>query len=131
LKKQVHPGWEDSRLQDPTWETTEKITPDHLVKLLEEMFQNTNSWPTDEQVRSYHIRVVRDSVRCPFFNQHYDTLKYYSSHVWMQALDSLISSILRFEGDIPIPANLISARTPSGESASEPSARASAGASKT
>jgi hypothetical protein len=24
--------------------------------LLEEMFQGTSSWPTDEQVRSYHIK---------------------------------------------------------------------------
>jgi hypothetical protein len=48
LKKQVHPGWEYSGVQDPTWETSEKITPEHLVKLLEEMFQDTPSWPTDE-----------------------------------------------------------------------------------
>jgi hypothetical protein len=49
----------------------------------------------------------------------------------MQALDSFISPIPRFEGDIPIPAMPISARPPSGESANDPSARASAGASKT
>jgi hypothetical protein len=52
-------------------------------------------------------------------------------NVWMQALDSFISPIPGFEGDIPIPAMPISARSPSGESANDPSARASAGASKT
>jgi hypothetical protein len=48
LKKQVHLGWEYNRLQDSTQETTEKINLDLLVKLLEEMFQNTSSWPTDK-----------------------------------------------------------------------------------
>jgi hypothetical protein len=38
LKKQVQPGWEYTGVKDPTWETNEKITPEHLVKLLEEMF---------------------------------------------------------------------------------------------
>jgi hypothetical protein len=38
LKKQVHPGWEYSGVQDPTHETNEKITSERLVKLLEEMF---------------------------------------------------------------------------------------------
>jgi hypothetical protein len=67
LKKPVYPGWEYSRAQDLTQETTEKIGPDHLVKLLEEMFQNISSWPTDEQVCSYHIGVERDLVRRPCF----------------------------------------------------------------
>jgi hypothetical protein len=48
LKKHVHPWWEYSGLQDLTWETIEKIHPDLLVKLLEEMFQNTSSWLTVE-----------------------------------------------------------------------------------
>jgi hypothetical protein len=48
LKKQVHLGWEYSGTQDLTWETFEKIGPDHLVKLLQEMFQNVSSWPIDE-----------------------------------------------------------------------------------
>jgi hypothetical protein len=43
LKKQVHQGWEYNGLQDPTRETTKKIHPDLLLKLLEEMFQNTSS----------------------------------------------------------------------------------------
>jgi hypothetical protein len=30
------------------------------VKLPEEIFENTSSCPTDEQVRSYHIGVERD-----------------------------------------------------------------------
>jgi hypothetical protein len=47
LKKQVHPGWEYSGLQDPTEETNEKILLELLVKHLEEMFQDTSSWPTD------------------------------------------------------------------------------------
>jgi hypothetical protein len=38
LKKQVHPGWEYSGLDDPTRESMEKIRPSQLVKLLEEMF---------------------------------------------------------------------------------------------
>jgi hypothetical protein len=33
----------DIGVQDLTQETNEKITPEHLVKLLEEMFQNTTS----------------------------------------------------------------------------------------
>jgi hypothetical protein len=55
-------------VQHPTRETNEKITLEHLTKLLEEMFQDTTSWPTDEQVRSYHIGVERDPVRCPHHN---------------------------------------------------------------
>jgi hypothetical protein len=66
--KQVHLGWEYSGAQDPTRETTEKIGLDHLVKFLEEMFQNISSWPTDKQVCTYHIGVERDSVRRPSFN---------------------------------------------------------------
>jgi hypothetical protein len=65
LKKQVHQGWEYSGVQDPTQETSDKITLEHLVKLLEEMFQDTSSWPTDERVHSYHIGVERDLVRRP------------------------------------------------------------------
>jgi hypothetical protein len=48
LKKHVYLSWEYSGVEDPTRETSEKITPEHLVKLLEEMFQDTSSWPTDE-----------------------------------------------------------------------------------
>jgi hypothetical protein len=48
LKKQVHPDWEYSGVQDPTRETNEKITPERLVKLLQDMFQDTSSWLTDE-----------------------------------------------------------------------------------
>jgi hypothetical protein len=66
LKKQVHPGLEYSGAQDPTRETTDKIGPDHLVSLLEVVFQNISSWPTDEQVRAYHIGVERGLVRRPF-----------------------------------------------------------------
>jgi hypothetical protein len=64
-KKQVHPGWEYSGFQDPTRETSDKITLEHLVKLLEEMFQDTSSWSTEKHVRSCHIAVERDLVRHP------------------------------------------------------------------
>jgi hypothetical protein len=47
LKKQVHPDWEYSEHQDPTQETKENITPELLVKLLGELFQDTSSWLTD------------------------------------------------------------------------------------
>jgi hypothetical protein len=43
MKKQVHPGWEYSGVEDPTQETNMKITPEHLVKLLENMFQGTSN----------------------------------------------------------------------------------------
>jgi hypothetical protein len=65
LKKEVHLCWEYSGFQDPTQETSDKITLEHLVKLLEEMFQDTSSWLTDEQVCSYHIRLERVPVRRP------------------------------------------------------------------
>jgi hypothetical protein len=65
LKKHVHLGWEYSRLQDPTRETNEKITPELLVKHLEEIFYYTSNWPTDVQVSSYHIEVESDLVRHP------------------------------------------------------------------
>jgi hypothetical protein len=58
-------------------------------------------------------------------------LKSYSLYVWIQALDSFISPIPGFEGDIPIPMIPVVARFPRGELASDPSASASAGASKT
>jgi hypothetical protein len=73
LKKQVHPSWEYNGLQDPTQETSEKIPPEILVKHLEEIFQDTSSWPTNEQVRSYHIEVEKDPVRRPYLYQ-YDCL---------------------------------------------------------
>jgi hypothetical protein len=65
LKKQVHPGWEYSDLQDLTREPQEKITPELLVKHLGEIFQNISSWPSDEQVHPYNIGTERDPVRHP------------------------------------------------------------------
>jgi hypothetical protein len=50
LKKQVHLGWEYCGVQDPTQESGNNIKANKLVELLKEMFQNTNSWPTPEQV---------------------------------------------------------------------------------
>jgi hypothetical protein len=97
LKKQVHLGWEYSGLQDLTRETSEKITPELLVKHLEEIFQDTSNWPTDEQVRSYHIEVERDPVRRPCLYQCYCLLEIlylvclnagfgqlYLSHPWLR-----------------------------------------------
>jgi hypothetical protein len=75
LKKQVHLGWEYNRLLDPTQESSEKITLGLLVKHLEEIFQDTSSWPTDEQVRSYHSGVERDPVRRPCLYQNYCLLE--------------------------------------------------------
>jgi hypothetical protein len=49
----------------------------------------------------------------------------------MQDLDSFISPILGFEGDILIPAIPISARDPGAESSKDPSAGSSASASRT
>jgi hypothetical protein len=63
LKKQVHPGWEYCRVQDPTQESGDNIEASELVELLKEMFQNINSWLTLEQVRTYHLQVARDLVR--------------------------------------------------------------------
>jgi hypothetical protein len=65
LKKQVHPGWKYNGVEDSTQETSVKITLEHLVNHLEEMFQDTSSWPTDEQVCSYHIEEERDLIRHP------------------------------------------------------------------
>jgi hypothetical protein len=65
LKKQVDPGWEYNGSQDLTWETQEKISLELLLKHMGEMFQDTSSWPSDEQVRANHIRIERDPVRCP------------------------------------------------------------------
>jgi hypothetical protein len=64
----VHLGWEYSGDKDLTREPNEKITLERLVKLLDEMFQDTSSWPTGVHVRSYHIGIERDPVRRP---QHY------------------------------------------------------------
>jgi hypothetical protein len=49
----------------------------------------------------------------------------------MQDLDSFISPIPGFEGDISIPATPISTRDPAAESSKDPSARSSASASRT
>jgi hypothetical protein len=34
-----------------------------MLKLLQEMFNNTSNLPTPEQVRAYHLRLERYSVR--------------------------------------------------------------------
>jgi hypothetical protein len=65
LKKQVRTGWEYNRLQDLTQVTQEKMAPEHLVKHLGEIFQDISTWPDDEEVCPYHIRIERDPVRHP------------------------------------------------------------------
>jgi hypothetical protein len=97
LKKQVHPGWEYSRLLGLIRESSEKITPELLVKHLEDIFQDTSSWLTNEQVRSYHIGVERDLVRHPCLYKYYCLLEIlylvclnaglrqlYLSHPWLR-----------------------------------------------
>jgi hypothetical protein len=82
-------------------------------------------------MHSYHIGVERDPIRRSCLNQYCYPLKSYIVNVWMHALDNFIFPIPGFEEDIPIPAIPVSARSPSDRLASDPSARASAGASKT
>jgi hypothetical protein len=60
------------------------ITLEHLVKLLKEMFQDTFSWLTDEQLRSYHIGVERDLVRHP--GQYY--LSCFLEILWLFCLNA-------------------------------------------
>jgi hypothetical protein len=43
LKKQAHSGWEYIGLHDLTRETSEKIPSELLVKLLDEMLEDTSS----------------------------------------------------------------------------------------
>jgi hypothetical protein len=99
VKKQVHPGWEYSGLQDPTQETFVTPRPNKILEFLQEMFQNTSSWPPAEQVCSYHLRVDRDPVRqisLIFINF---LLVTYLLHVQFQVLDSLLSTIPGFKID--------------------------------
>jgi hypothetical protein len=63
LKKQVHPGWEYNGVHDPTRETFVTPRPSKIFELLQEMFQNTSSWPPAELGRSYHLGVDWDPIR--------------------------------------------------------------------
>jgi hypothetical protein len=63
LKKPIHSGWEYGGHKDPTRESTDKIEFSEVLKLLQEMFNNTSSWSTPEQVHAYHLGVERDLVR--------------------------------------------------------------------
>jgi hypothetical protein len=131
LKKQVHPGWEYSGLEDPTRESTDKIKVSEVLKLLQEMFNNTNNWPTPEQVRAYHLKVERDSVRQLSVNSQFLLEYTFSVYTKMQALDSVASTIPSFNGDNPIPTIPISAQVPSVELADDSSIGPSVGSSKT
>jgi hypothetical protein len=99
LKKQVHPGWEYSRVHDPTRETFVTPRPNKILELLLEMLQNTSSWPSAEQVCSYHLGIVRDPVRqiSPIFINF--LLVTYLLHVQFQVLDSFFSTIPGFRTD--------------------------------
>jgi hypothetical protein len=96
LKKHVHSGWEYSGLQDPSRETSENIPLELLVKLLNEMFQYTSNRPTDKQVRSYHIGVERDPVRCPCHYEYYCLLGISHLSCLNAGLGQLYFSHLRF-----------------------------------
>jgi hypothetical protein len=63
LKKQVHPGWEYCGVKDPTHESSENIKLAKLKDLLKELFLNTKSWPTPEQVCAFHIQRARDPIK--------------------------------------------------------------------
>jgi hypothetical protein len=63
LKKQVHPGWEYSGLQDPTRETSEKSEVEDILELLQGIFTIISSRPPIEQICAYHIRAERDLVK--------------------------------------------------------------------
>jgi hypothetical protein len=112
LKKQVHLGWEYKRLQDLTQETQANITPELLVKHLGELFQDTSSWPTNEHVRSYHIGIEINPVRCPMYFSLHCSLQFHVLIVQMQDLDSFILPIPGSEDDISIPAMPMSTRNP-------------------
>jgi hypothetical protein len=57
------PEYDATWVEDPTRESKDNIETNKLVELLQEMFQNTSSWPTPEQVHSFHLAVERDPVR--------------------------------------------------------------------
>jgi hypothetical protein len=46
----------------PTCETIRHILTAKLECLLGEMFQSTDSWPTPELVRTFHVQNTRDPV---------------------------------------------------------------------
>jgi hypothetical protein len=112
LKKHVHPGWEYNGVQDLTRETFITPRPNKILELLQEMFQNTNSWPPVEQVRSYHLGVDRDPVRQISFIFINFLLVTYLLCVQFQVLDSFFSTIPNFKTD----SETISAQTQSIES---------------
>jgi hypothetical protein len=128
LKKKIHLGWEYNGLQDPTWESQEKLTLEFLAKHLIELFQGTSSWPIDEQVHFYHTGVERHPVRHPDRTVTFCFYKILYLGCWYASFGQFHFSHLGFEGDISIPAILVSAEPPRGEADSDPSTGASAGA---
>jgi hypothetical protein len=46
----------------------ENIKAGEMVKLLQELFTNTSSWPTVEQVCAYYLGMEKDPVRHLSFN---------------------------------------------------------------
>jgi hypothetical protein len=82
-------------------------------------------------VCTYHIEIERDPVRHPVNLVFSVFLRSDVLIVLIQDLDSFISPIPSFEGDIPIPAIPVSACSPGGEAIDDPSATYSAGALRT
>jgi hypothetical protein len=62
LRKQVHPGCEYNRISDTTCETNHHLKNTQLSKLLSEILQSTDSWPTLDQVCTFHIQTIHDAV---------------------------------------------------------------------
>jgi hypothetical protein len=97
------------------------------LEFLQEMFQNTSSWPPAKQVHSYHLGVDQDPVRrfsLIFINF---LLFTYLLHVQFQVLDSFFSTIPNFKTD----SYSILAWTRSVESADDSLAGHGAGSSRT
>jgi hypothetical protein len=46
LKKQVHPGWEYSGVEDLTSEMSDNLSATKMVEFMQEMFRNMDSWLT-------------------------------------------------------------------------------------
>jgi hypothetical protein len=62
LKQQVHPSLEYNGIQDPTCNVSHHITSAKLERLLKEMFQSTDSWPTPNHAHSCRIQRVWDPI---------------------------------------------------------------------
>jgi hypothetical protein len=117
-------------VEDPTREMSNNLFATKMVELLQEMFQNINSWLTLEQVRTYHLQVARDPGRqCSLLSP--IIFKYSCLYTRSHALDNIIVPTPGVEGETPIMVVPVSARSPSAEPASASSKGPSAGSSRT